>query len=380
MKNLYEVLGVPRDADQAAIRKAFRRLARKCHPDVNKAPEAEARFKEINAAHEVLSDEQRRAWYDEFGDASLRTGFDPEAARQWRAATSSARPEAEPFGGGVDLEDVFASLFTGGARGRGAPFGGGWNQETVTVHRRGPDMEARIEIDLLTAIRGGDVRLSLRRPETCRTCGGQGGTGRRPCPACQGTGRRTTQRFGLKAVVRCEECAGSGSVFAGECAACAGSGRAMATHDVKVRVAPGTADGQVLRLKGLGGEGRNGGPPGHLLVTIQVRPHPLLRREGSDLEMELPVTVAEAMGGATVSCPTPDGEVKVRVPPGSTGGQRLRLRERGLVRPGGGRGDLFLVVRPVVPAATDEETLRLARALDPSYGGDVRVGLRLDPA
>ncbi|MBN1334598.1 MAG: DnaJ domain-containing protein [Deltaproteobacteria bacterium] len=377
MRNLYEVLGVPRDADQAAIRKAFRQLARQCHPDVNKAPDAEARFKEINAAYEVLSDEQRRAWYDEFGDASLRTGFDPEAARAWRA---SARPGPEVFGGGggVDLEDLFSSLFGGGGRGRGSPFARGWNQETVSVRRRGPDMEARIEIDLLTAIRGGDVRLSLRRPETCRVCGGTGGTGRQTCPACKGSGRRTSQRFGLRAVVRCEECAGSGSVFARECAACGGSGRTMATHDVKVHVPAGVVDGQVLRLKGLGGEGRDGGAAGHLLVTVSIRPHPFLRRDGHDLEMDLPVTIGEAVGGASVCVPTPDGEVRVRIPPGSSGGQRLRLRGRGFPKPGGGRGDLFLVVRPVAPPAADEEIVRTARSLDRAYPGDVRADLRLD--
>ena len=376
MKNLYEVLGVAKDADQAAIRKAFRRLARQCHPDICKDPDAESRFKEINSAYEVLSDEQRRAWYDEFGDTSLRTGFDPEAARRFHTASAGTGPD--PFSGGVDVEDLFASLFGGGARGGRSPFAGAWNQETVTVRRRGPNMEARIEIDLLTAIRGGEVLLSLRRPESCRTCGGQGGTGRQACPACKGSGRRTSQRFGLRAVVRCDECAGSGNVFAGECPACAGSGRTMADHAVRVRVPAGVADGQALRLKGLGGEGRDGGPPGHLLVTVRVRPHPILRRDGRDLEMDLPVTVGEAVAGATVSVPTPDGEVKVRVPPGSTGGQRLRLRGRGLPAAGGDRGDLFLVVRPVAPPGTDEETIRLARALDAAYGGDVRAGLRLD--
>ncbi len=374
MRNLYEILGVPKDADQAAIRKSFKTLARRYHPDVSKEADAETHFKEINAAYEVLSDEQRRSWYDEFGEEALKVGFDADRARLYRSAARGSGGGAGFGGGGVSLDELFGTMFTGGGpRRRGRS---GWG-ESVTVRRRGPDVEVSVEIELLTAIRGGDTMIQLRRPESCVACGGDGGTGKQACSACRGTGRVTQNRFGMQAVVLCDRCAGSGVTFAQECSTCAGAGRTTAQKRLRVRIPPGVEDGKVLRLKGLGGEGRSGGPPGNLLVTVHLLPHPLLKRRGDDLELEVPVTIGEAMAGAQITVPTPDGELKVRVPAGARNGMELRLQGRGVAKADGTRGHLYLLLRPVLPSTDDPRAVELAQELDGFLEGDVRAGLEL---
>jgi molecular chaperone DnaJ len=371
MRNLYEILGVAKDADQASIRKAFKKLARRYHPDVSKENDAETHFKEINAAYEVLSDEQRRAWYDEFGEESLKVGFDAERARMYRSASRGGFGFDQGMGGGVSLDELFGSMFGGGGRRHR-----GWD-ESVTVRRRGPDMEGSVAIDLLTAVRGGESPIQLRRPESCTTCSGEGGTGKHTCGGCRGTGRVTQNRFGMQAVVLCDQCAGSGSTFSQECSSCAGSGRTTRQRRFDIRIPPGVKDGQVLRLRGLGGEGRGGGPAGNLLVTVHVKEHPHLTRRGDDLELELPITLTEALEGARIAVPTPDGEVKVRIPAGARNGQLLRLKGRGVPRRNGERGHLYLVLRPVLPSTDDPDALELAKALDRFQVEDVRADLRL---
>lgn len=372
MRNLYEILAVPKDADQAAVRKSFKTLARRYHPDVSKEPDAETRFKEINAAYEVLSDEQKRAWYDEFGEESLKVGFDADRARLYRSAARSGGFDPFGGGGGVTLDELFGTMFGGGRRRARR----GWDGP-VSVRRRGPDMEATVQVDLLTAVRGGDSLLQIRRPESCAACSGQGGTDRKTCPSCRGEGRVTMNRFGMQAVTLCDECAGSGSTFAQECPICAGSGRTMAQRRLKIQIPAGVEDGKVLRLRGLGGQGQGGGPPGNLLVSVRVAPHPLLKRVGFDLELEVPITLGEAVGGARIQVPTPDGEVKVRIPAGAANGQLLRLKGRGVHHPNGNKGDLYLVLRPVLPPPGDEEVAALAQQLDAFLPGDVREGLHL---
>jgi molecular chaperone DnaJ len=377
MQNLYEVLGVAKDADQATIRKAFRKLARQYHPDVSKEPGAERRFKEINAAYQVLSDEEKRNLYDEFGEASLQSGFNSSQARAWKGASRNM-PGGMPFpgfagGGGmqdVDLEDLLSGLFSG--RGR-------WGSERrSTAPRRGPDLQATTSVEFLTAVRGGEILLELRRPGPCGTCGGEGGTGRQVCPSCHGTGQILQNRFGLRSAVLCEECAGSGEVFAQECPVCAGSGRTQETRRIRVKVPAGVADGSTIRVRGQGGEAAPGGFPGDLLVMIEVAPHPFLRRSGQDLEMDLPITVGEATAGASVTVPTPAGDLKVRIPPGSASGTRMRLKNRGVPSiDGRPNGDLYLVLRPTVPSRPSEEAVRLAKEMDLCYDGDVRENLKL---
>lgn len=332
-RDLYEVLGVPRDADPDALRKAYRKLARQYHPDVNPGDsEAEAKFKEISQAYSVLSDPEKRRNYDEFGDVSLEGGFDPEKAREAREAFgrrfgggggAGAGAGGGPrgfegfadFGGGEpfefgDLEDLLGRAFGGGARGRR---GGG------RAGFPGQDVEATLELDFLEAARGGEKRISLARPTP------DGGS---------------------------------------------------TTETVTVRIPPGVADGGHIRLPGKGGPGMGGGPAGDLHARVRVRPHPVFRREGRDLHLELPVTVREAVRGARVEVPTLEGRATVTIPPGTDGGQRLRLRGKGIPSPSGGApGDLIVSVRIRVPKGLDDEALSKLDALAAFDPDDPRKGL-----
>jgi molecular chaperone DnaJ len=381
MKDLYAVLGVPRDADQAGIKKAFKTLARKYHPDVNNAAGAGDRFKEITAAYEVLGDEQKRALYDEFGEASLRAGFDADQARAYKGMGGGFRGGGGeggfPFpggagGGGFGFEDLFSGLFTRGGAGPGPGARGG-----ARGARSGPDVDGHVEVSFLDAVRGAELPLQVARPGPCRACTGEGGTGKRACGACGGSGRRAIRQLGMNALVQCDECAGAGVVYADECDVCGGTGRVRENVSLHVRIPAGVESGKTLRLRGQGGAGERGAPNGDFLLTVKVLEHPFLRRSGNDLEMDVPVRLAEALGGATVEVPTPTGRVRGKIPPGSANGRRMRVTGRGVqdrARP----GDLYLVLRPVLPTVTDEEAVALARALDAHAGvEDPRAALEL---
>ncbi len=361
MRDLYSVLGVSRDADQASIKKAYKDLARKNHPDRNPDQSATERFKAVTAAYEVLGNDERRTLYDEFGEASLRQGFDPDLARRYGA---SGMPG--PGGGGMDMGDLFSSLF-------------GQGRSSATFYgsaRKGPNLRSSLDIDLWTAIQGGSVPLRVRKPTRCALCSGQGGTGRQSCSNCQGSGRVRAQHWGLDALVGCDRCGGDGHVFAAECGTCAGTGRAMEAVKLTIRVPPGIEDGQSLRLKGQGGAGRDGGRPGDLHVRIDVHNHPLLRRLGDDLEVELPLTLSEAAAGAKIPVPTPWGEVRVNVPAGTSNGARLRIRGHGIRRKDA-RGDLYLVLRPQLPRGDDDRLAELTQALDELYEEHPRANFSL---
>ena len=372
MRNLYDVLGVARDADQAAIRKAFKQLARENHPDLNKDNESKAdRFKEVSAAYEVLGDEEKRSLYDEFGEASLQSGFDADRARQWKSMGGGGRGGGFPGGfgggfggGGVSVDELFGSLFGGG-------MGGG------RARRRGPgkgsDIEARLRVSIPDLAQGVAQSIEFRRPASCEACGGQGGTGRTTCSGCGGQGHRMVGR-GM--AIPCEQCGGDGFVFEQECHVCGATGRTMKIERLKVRVPDGVGDGQMIRLRGKGGAGQRGGPSGDLLLMVEVADHPVFQRRGEDLEMDVPITISEAITGARVAIPTPDGStLKVKVPDGATNGQRLRLKGKGLPKSKGERGDLYLVMRPTPQSSDDPRLAELAAELDAFYAEDVRAGL-----
>lgn len=373
MRDLYSVLGVGRDADQATIRKAYKKLAREFHPDLNKSPKASDRFKEINAAYEVIGDEQRRANYDEFGEDSLRTGFDAEQARQWKKMGGGRGGFPGGMGGfpgggggmgGMNFEDLFGNMFRGG--GGGAP---------RNAARKGADIEGSVAVPLVEALRGASPTIHFRRPAACRTCKGEGGTGRSTCEPCKGAGRvKAGGQFGGFALP-CEACGGSGWVYAQECDPCGGTGRTMIEEALKVKLPEGVEDGQTIRLRGKGGDGERGGPPGDCLLTVKVTPHELLRREGADLYLDLPLSLKEAVVGGQITVALPDGEIKLRVPPNTPSGRVMRVRSRGAAKDGQ-RGDLYLVMRPTPPVSEDPEVARLAEALDAFYAEDVRAGLR----
>lgn len=315
-RDLYDILGVPRTASQEEVKKAYRRLAKQHHPDVNPGnKQAEERFKEASAAFEVLSDEKRRKLYDEFGPDSLRSGFDAgraEEVRRWRR--QGAPPGGQPFdfgdfsttnAEGFDFGSIFEQIFgQQGPRGRG-----GHGRRAAPA--AGQDLESDLELDLKEAVAGGERDLRV-------------------------------------------------------------DGRTL-----RVTIKPGMADGARMRVAGQGHPGRHGGPPGDLLLRIRLRPHPLVRVEGRDLTLDLPVTVPEAAAGAEVELPTFDGRVLLRVPPGTQSGARVRLRGRGLPDPKGGpRGDLYVVFKLVLPEASEKLT-KAAKALEPLYKGDPRAGISL---
>jgi molecular chaperone DnaJ len=350
-KDLYAALGVGKSATAEEIKKAYRRLARRYHPDLNAGnKQAEERFKEISVAHDVLTNPEKRKLYDEFGFEGLQPGFDAARAREYRRWAESGhgfsfRPgaggfEGYGFGGGrgarrqAEEERGFADLLNemfGGLGGGGAG-----------AAERGGDVEHPIEVDFMDALRGTQTEVSVRRPA--------------PCPQCGGTGRQ-----GLRA---CTRCAGTGSVEQRE--------------RLTVKIPAGVGDGARVRVRGKGGVGR-GGAAGDLYFRIKVRSHPHMTRQGNDLIIEVPVTVGEAMLGASIEVPTPAGRVQLKVPKGSQSGQRLRLRGRGVRDPkGGAAGDLFVRLMVQVPKNGATERVKEAvEAIEGAYDENPRAHLTL---
>jgi molecular chaperone DnaJ len=387
-EDLYSILGVPRDATEEALKKAYRRIARENHPDVNPNNKAaEERFKRATAAFEVLGDAEKRRLYDEFGEDAARIGFDPKKAdtlRAYRRAGGGAG--GAPFGAGAadfDLGDLFGDLFGrahGGGGGGGFGFDdlfGGAGRRAAQGPQRGEDLTARVQVSLAEAVGGAERAVALQRPGRCGTCAGTGRHGRpATCPACAGSGRgrgRALGGFGAP----CQVCGGSGSA-APACTSCGGSGAVEEHKRLTVRIPPGVQSGSQVRVAGQGAAGLRGGPPGDLFIETEVQPHPAVRREGDDLAMDLPITVPEAVLGAEVRVPTFEGDVTVRVPPGSQSGRKLRLKGKGVPSlKGGGRGDLYLTLQVRVPEEDSPQVRAMVEALQRAYGRDVRADLKL---
>jgi molecular chaperone DnaJ len=332
MTNLYDTLGVPKNASSDEIKKAYRKLARRHHPDANAGDaEAEARFKEIQGAYDVLSDPEKRKAYDTFGSANGRMP----------GGGGDGGPQFADF----DLSDLFGGLFGGR--------GGGAAGQRRPQPERGADLEAHVSISFEDSLKGVEVRVPVEVETACHTCGGSGaepGTAPTVCPECGGRGV-LSDSHGLFALQQpCPRCRGNGTIVERPCRSCRGTGRERATKRYTVKIPAGARDGTRIRLKGRGEAGRSGGPAGDLWVVTRVTPSPLYERRGSDLVVDVPVTYPEAALGATVEVPTPDGKISLKVPAGSQEGKLLKVKGRGAPKlKGGGRGDLLARLKVTVP-------------------------------
>jgi len=383
----YQILGVPRTASADEIKKAFRKLARKYHPDVNPGNKgAEEKFKQLNSAFEVLSDARKRKLYDEFGEEAGKLGFDEKKAEQYRAykaarAAGGGMPYAGGGGADFDLGDILGDIF--GRSGAGGVDLGeilGRAGGRASGPTAGEDITATLTLSFAEALTGTERNISLQRPGRCGRCQGSGQSGTpTSCATCGGTGkvRRGGGVLGMSVGGTCPTCRGSGRA-APPCPSCQGAGVVDETARLTVKIPAGVQTGSKVRLSGQGAAGSRGGPSGDLYIETIVSEHPLVRREGDDLHMDLPVTVSEAMLGAEIRVPTFQGEVTVKVPAGSQSGRRMRLKGRGSPSlKGGPPGDLYLTLQVKVPEQPSAEARQAAEVLARAYQTDVRGSLQL---
>ena len=392
-KDYYEILGVKKSASAEEIRKAFRKLARKYHPDVNPGDKsAEEKFKSLSEANDVLSDPKKRKIYDQLGfysdnidpataDAYARAGGGTSGGGFQGAAgfpggsTGQAGGQGVPFdfsgfdfsdlmdnagqsrrsGGGGGFRDIFSGIF-GGGRGAAA---------AETGPEPGSDLEYQVNVPFWTAIRGGVMRLNITRQDVCSNCHGQGyieAPGK--CSECNGTGQVTQTGGRMKFNVQCPSCQGTGKNIS-TCPSCHGEGMVSRTEPLEVRIKAGTRDGQRIRLAGKGNAGSHGGAAGDLYVIIRIDPHPVFRRDGDDIYLTVPVSATEAALGAKIEVPTIDGRALLKIPPGTQSGQKLRLREKGVpsATREGVRGDEIVEINVTVPMPRDERTKELLKEL-----------------
>ncbi len=401
-KNYYEILGVKKNASAEEIRKAFRKLARKYHPDVNPGDKAaEERFKQLSEANDVLSDPKKRKIYDQLGFYS--DNIDPATAEAYARAGGGAGGagagggaaggqgipvdfsgfdfsdlfEEAPrrgkgggrassgFGGG--FRDIFSNIFTGAARGA----------QAAQQPEQGTDLEYQVQIGFWDAINGTVLRLNIQRQDQCANCHGSGvlqGTG--VCPECGGKGQVTQVGGNMRFNIQCPRCNGSGKAQ-NVCPVCHGSGTVSRTEPLEVRIKAGTRDGQRIRLPGKGNAGQFGGPAGDLYIVVRAEQHPVFQREGDDIHVTVPVTATEAALGAKIEVPTIDGRALLKIPPGTQSGQKLRLREKGVrsATREGVRGDEIVEVRITVPKPDSEEARELLRKLAGLQKEDPRAEL-----
>ena len=357
-RDYYEVLGVSKGASDDEIKKAYKKMARKYHPDLNPDnKEAEEKFKEVNEAYEILSDADKKSRYDQFGHA----GVDPNFG-------------AGGFGGGFDggfdfgdLGDIFGSFFGGG-------FGGA--QQRRNGPQRGESIRVSVSISFTEAAFGCEKDVTLERSEDCPTCHGSGcaeGTTPEICPDCRGSGtvqvRRQTPMGVFATTTTCPKCGGQGKIIHQPCADCRGSGRARKRRTVKVSIPAGIDNGQTISLRGQGHAGKNGGPAGDLLITVMVKPHELFRRDGTSVFCEAPITFTQAVLGAELEIPTIDGKVKYTIPEGTQTGTVFRLRGKGIpVLNGRGRGDQYVTVTIETPRNLNKEQKEALRKFSETLG------------
>jgi len=391
-KDYYGTLGVKKTATSEEIRKAFRKAARKYHPDVNpNDKKSEEKFKEISEANDVLSDEKKRKIYDQLGfysdnidpaaaEAASRGGYGSPAQAAYSGAAAAGRGGQEvpfDFGGfdfsdfqggrseqqagggfGGSFKDIFSGMFSGGGK------------QAARGPQAGTDLEYQVSIDFWTAVRGGVTRLEIQRQEVCPTCKGRSTTGGSvECPECEGSGQVTQMGGRMKFNIQCPRCGGSGKVQ-NSCPTCDGNGVVTKKEPLEFRIKAGTRDGQRIRLAGKGNAGTNGGPAGDLFLIVKSGSHPVFSRSGDDIYVTVPVSMTEAALGAKIDVPTIDtheggARTQLKIPPGTQTGQKLRLREKGVPSASreGIRGDQIVEVKIVVPKVQDERSKEILREL-----------------
>ncbi len=360
-RDYYEVLGVDRNANDDELKKAYRKLAKKYHPDLNPGDsEAEKNFKEVNEAYEMLSNKEKRARYDQFGHA----GVDPNYGAGAGAGGFGG------FGGGFDgfdfgdLGDILGGMFGGGFGGR--------RRADPNAPQRGSNTSSTVNISFEEAAKGCKKKINVTRVSTCSSCNGSGAADDgsvKTCPNCHGTGHvNVTQRtpFGaMQTQSVCSQCRGTGKIIDKPCRTCAGKGRIRVTEQKEIDIPAGIDDGQTIRVRGAGDAGVNGGPAGDLNIHVSVRPHPIFERNGFDVFCQIPITFTQAALGAEIIVPTIDGKVKFNIPEGTQTGSEFKLKGKGIQRLNySGRGDQYVMVTVEVPRNLSKEQKELLRSFD----------------
>ena len=371
-RDYYEVLGIGKNATDAEIKSAYRKLAKKYHPDLNPGnKEAEEKFKEVNEANDVLSDPQKRQRYDQFGFA----GVDPNYA--------AANGGGAGFGGaggfgGVDLGDIFGDIFGGGFGGGFSGFGGGSSTRTANAPRKGHDIQASVILTFEEAAHGCSKKITINRQDTCPDCGGTGaakGTSPETCPDCGGRGYVVTQQrtpFGvMQSQQPCSHCGGRGTIIRNPCKTCRGTGKTAARKSLEINIPAGIDDDQNIALRGQGDAGSNGGPAGDVIVHVTVKADPMFERDGYDVTIHVPITFSQAVLGDDVEVPTVDGRIVQHIPEGTQSGTKFRLRGQGIQYLNGrGRGDQYVIVDVEIPKKVTRAQREALKAFEDSMKED----------
>ena len=354
VKDYYKILGVEKKAGLDDIKKAYRKLARKYHPDLNPGDKsAEQKFKDLSEAYAVLSDDEKRKEFDNYGRSPFGAGAGGGAGQTYSTFD-------------FDFGDIFGDIFgrTGGGGARQAAF------------RQGADIASPVEVTLEDAFRGVTKRMTYKREMPCNRCGATGGESSEYCPRCQGTGKTHISKGFFRVADRCSECGGTGRKTTKVCTDCSGMGKTFASGSVNVRIPAGVDTGSSVKLRGKGNGGLGGAPAGDLRLKVSVRPHELFDRSGDDIHIKLPITFPEAALGAKVRVPTIDGSTMMTIPEGTQGGRKFKLTGKGFARPGGrSRGDMYVTAVIAVPEKLGSEEREAVRRLASAYAEDPRKGL-----
>ncbi len=356
-KDYYQILGVSRNASIEEIKKAYRKLARKYHPDVNPGnKKAEEKFKEISEAYSVLGDPKKRKEHDQFGAY--------QSAHSGQRAYSTGTNFGDFSFGGFDFShfgrDIFQDLFGGSSK----------QKQSYQAYQpiKGEDMHYTINITFMDSIKGLNTKISINRPVTCSQCGGSGyipGSNETICPDCHGTGQKIMSKGPMRLSAACPTCHGIGKIRGVRCIKCRGSGIEQKRENIMVKIPPGVTNGSKVRIPGKGAAGKNSGPPGDLYIITNVTPHPFFIRVGDNINIKLPISITEAALGAQVEVPTIDGKVTMKIPPGTQNGQKLRLRNKGapLLR-ANKKGDQVVEIQVVLPKNLAERSKELLREFE----------------